>query len=183
MSDSIILTIKAKYVLTNIPYILVYGSCKSICNPYTGVCGTVSILHSIYLSLSNLYHILPLVPTSPPGTIIANSYTPFSVNITWNPVATANLNGNLYLYQVFFKKLYGTQADTLWDNFGTQDTKLTLIDLQPGTWYGIRILASNPEGNGVASPLIKIQTIEGGILLYFNLLQNCGNAFCGHHVS
>ena len=93
--------------------------------------------------------------------------------------ATA-LNGDLYLYQVFFKMLYGSEAETSWDNFGTTDTKFTLVDLRPGTWYAIRITASNLFGNGVASSLIKIQTIEGGIfnfiiariLLLTHLLTN-----------
>ena len=73
----------------------------------------------------------------------------------------SELNGALYLYQVYYRKLYGTQEETRWDNFGSRTTEFTLIDLQPGTWYGIRVLAATHGGNGVASPLIKVETIEG----------------------
>ena len=88
----------------------------------------------------------------------AESNTPYSINLTWTPVDTADLNGNLYLYQVFYKRL----DDSVWDNFGTRTTEFTLINLTPGTWYSIRVLASNDLGNGIASSFIKIQTIEGG---------------------
>lgn len=71
------------------------------------------------------------------------------------------LHGDFSLYQVFFKKLDGNES--AWDNFGTRNLSLKIVDLQPVTWYGIRVLAAIDSGNGVASSLIKVKTLEGGL--------------------
>ena len=103
------------------------------------------------------------MPVYPPEQVTADSLTPYTINVTWGAANMSLLQGSFYLYQVFYKEMNaGYSAGNGWDNFGTRNTSLTLIDLKPGTWYEIRVLASNQGGNGVASSLIKIQTIEGG---------------------
>lgn len=101
-----------------------------------------------------------LVPNGAPPTVEAESNSPYTIDVSWSSINMSIVNGNFFLYQVFFTKL---DADTEeWDNFGTTDTNYTLIGLEPGALYGIRVLAATENGNGVASELIKIRTIEGG---------------------
>lgn len=104
-----------------------------------------------------MYFFFFLVPNSPPPQVTAQSYTPFSINVSWDAVNASMINGNFYLYQVFYKKV----QDHTWDNFGTTNRSYQLVGLTPGTEYVIRVLAATHSGNGVASSQIIIRTIEG----------------------
>ncbi|XP_057292100.1 uncharacterized protein LOC130614680 isoform X2 [Hydractinia symbiolongicarpus] len=97
------------------------------------------------------------LPNSPPPQVTAQSDTPFTINVSWDAVNASMINGNFYMYQVFYKKV----QDNTWDNFGTANESYQLVDLDPGTEYVIRVLAATHSGNGVASSQIIIRTIEG----------------------
>ncbi|XP_066928943.1 uncharacterized protein [Clytia hemisphaerica] len=88
----------------------------------------------------------------------AQSYSPFSINVTWSDL---NVNtSELYLYYIFWRQLAVEPAT--WSVKGFNNTGPNqLIDLLPATWYGIRISASFQSGNGIATEEIKVITLEG----------------------
>jgi len=115
-----------------------------------------------------------LVPSEPPTNILAVSYTSTTINVTWDHF---NINYNtstffedFYLYYVFYHNL---DDGTDWNNVGTKNNNIDLIDLKPGTLYGLRILISTTASNGLASEEIKIRTVAGGRLCesYSNYLK------------
>ena len=66
----------------------------------------------------------------------------------------------LYLYYVYYRLLDVTPPTWSVKGFPTTGPNV-LIDLLPGTWYGIRIMASVESGNGIATEEFKVATLEG----------------------
>ena len=88
----------------------------------------------------------------------AKSHTPFSINVTWSDL---NVNHTtLYLYYIYYRRL--DVQPPIWTIKGHNTTGPNeLIDLQPATWYGIRVLACIQGGNGIATEEMKVLTLEG----------------------
>lgn len=88
----------------------------------------------------------------------AHSYTPYSINVTWSDI---NVNQTtLYMYYIYYR-LLDVQLPT-WSVKGFPTTGPNeLIDLQPGTSYGVRVMAAMESGNGIATEELKLVTMEG----------------------
>lgn len=101
------------------------------------------------------------------------SLTPYSINVTWNETTNGTVNGELFVYYVFFREIKGSPSH--WDNFATSNISLTLVNLKPGTLYGLRMTVAILDGNGIASEELEIETIEGGGYNndYFSLFIQC----------
>ena len=97
----------------------------------------------------------------------AQSYTPFTINITWSDV---NVNqSTLFLYYVYYRLL--DVQPPMWSVVGFPTTGPNqLIDLMPGTWYGVRIMAAMDTGNGISTDEFKVITLEGRTYFLFSLL-------------
>lgn len=113
----------------------------------------------MYFFLSNLY-LIPNQKSVPLQILHAHvqSYTPFTINITWSDI---NVNqSTFYLYYVYYRLL--DVQPPMWSVKGFSTTGPNqLIDLMPGTWYGIRIIAAQEAGNGISTEEFKVITLEG----------------------
>jgi len=88
----------------------------------------------------------------------SKSYTPYSINVTWSDW---NVNQtSLYMYYIYYRLL--AVQPPIWRIKGFYSTGPNeLIDLTPGTWYGVRVLAAIQGGNGIATDEMKVLTMEG----------------------
>ena len=123
-----------------------------------------------------MLHLFSIVPNQPPTNMTMTS-TLYSIEVSWNHLENRTdpnfVNGNYYMYYVYYRRIDSTEP---WDNIGTKNNTVLIRDLLPATLYGIRVLASVVEGNGIASPEEQISTKESGkrmfliIRLYFLFL-------------
>jgi len=107
-----------------------------------------------------------------PTNISAQSPSPNSLIITWNVI----LANDVSAYIVFYRE--SLLSTSPYNTFGTNYTIANLTWLKPGTEYMFRVLAySNGRGNGVASTLHYIRTMEKSktkrFLAFFFLVLNC----------
>ena len=80
--------------------------------------------------------------------------------MAWKKADPGSLPGDFKAYYVYYRKLSVEPPD--WSIVSVKDTSVTLIDLAPGTFYGIRLLIAITFGNGISTKEMKIQTIDGG---------------------
>ncbi len=87
--------------------------------------------------------------------------------MSWNEVPAAYRNGLITGYIVFYKEA----ASPDYTSIGTNKTSETILGLHPATEYLIRVLAYTPNGNGIASKMIRIFTQEKGINLVYHYIM------------
>ena len=104
------------------------------------------------------------VPNQPPD-FKAESFSPYTINISWPHVGNETINGEQYLYYIYYRVLKGTDTQRNWQVIGTGGNNITLFDLEPFTLYGVRMTVSSTLGNGVASQEKEVMTLEGGKII------------------
>uniref|UniRef100_A0A7M5X9S1 Fibronectin type-III domain-containing protein n=1 Tax=Clytia hemisphaerica TaxID=252671 RepID=A0A7M5X9S1_9CNID len=132
---------------------------------------------------------LPLAPAN----ISLSSPQPFIINLSWKENPSNNYtepkNDPFYLYYVFYAQIHDEANYKInkWINFGSKNTSVQLRDLESGSLYAVRILASTIKTMGLSTETQVIQVYEGRkyctysamqswskyfeILVYFNVFQ------------
>jgi hypothetical protein len=89
------------------------------------------------------------------------------VSLSWNPPPAKDHNGQLTGYTVE----YGTSADVLFSKL-TDDTSITIGDLNPNTEYTFKVSAKNAVDNGPFTPPISQHTAQIGKVVYSDYKWN-----------
>ena len=106
-----------------------------------------------------------LAPESPPLNFIANSFTPYTIDMEWRPPHELEWNGILRGYQLRYIETIFTDSSKAYTWLEIQispsnQTMFTLHGLIPSTVYCIQIAAVTVETGPYTSPLY-IETLEG----------------------
>jgi hypothetical protein len=89
------------------------------------------------------------------------------VSLSWKPPPAKDHNGQLTGYTV----KYGTSADALSSKL-TDDTSITIDDLNPNTEYTFQVSAMNAAGSGSFTPSISRRTAQIGKVAYSDYKWN-----------
>ncbi|XP_057300557.1 uncharacterized protein LOC130633755 isoform X2 [Hydractinia symbiolongicarpus] len=98
------------------------------------------------------------VPTGPPSNIHVVSTYPTSFNVSWSEVDITLQNGNIQGYLLFYREKF--KPSDPYEVYGSVLYWAEITGLKPGTVYVIRLLAFTAAGNGVASNLMGVKTLE-----------------------
>lgn len=100
------------------------------------------------------------VPSSGPSNLTAHAVSSTTVSVDWNSIPKRHRNGILKGYKIQYQAARPDaplQHKTIDDN----TTKhVTLNDLKPFTLYNLAVAAYTTAGDGVYSPVVKVQTLE-----------------------
>ncbi|XP_057300554.1 uncharacterized protein LOC130633709 isoform X2 [Hydractinia symbiolongicarpus] len=98
------------------------------------------------------------VPTGPPSNIHVVSTFPTSLNVSWSEVDITLQNGNIQGYLLFYREKF--KPSDPYEVYGSVGYWAEITGLKPGTVYVFRLLAFTAAGNGVASNLMGVKTME-----------------------
>lgn len=109
-------------------------------------------------------------PSSPPLHLRAHMLNPDTMLVEWEPPEEPN--GQIRGYRLFYSSNPAAPLSS-WQKQPTDGSHQTSLDhLEPGTTYGLRVLAFNSVGEGPLSDLLQIKTQLGGDWLQkFNSLS------------
>ena len=113
--------------------------------------------------------LLILVVADPPHSLRAQSFSHYTMNITWQPPNNVNSIGNISGYYIFYREKDGPVGQ--WSAAGVpllNSTSFLLTDLKAFTPYRIRMTLAVKTGNGPASEEVVNNTIEGGMSLSYH---------------
>ena len=108
--------------------------------------------------------ILPLVPSNAPQAVTVSATSSISIFVSWDPVIADDRNGIIKGYKVNYQALpNGDMAAKFLNITRAQQNKrqtVTLDHLNEFTNYSIGVLAFTAFGNGPASVVQVVETLE-----------------------
>ena len=110
------------------------------------------------------FMILPLVPSNAPQAVTVSATSSKSIFVSWDPVIADDRNGIIKGYKVNYQALpNGDMAAKFLNITKAQQNKrqtVTLDHLNEFTNYSIGVLAFTAFGNGPASVVQVVETLE-----------------------
>ena len=110
------------------------------------------------------FMILPLVPSNAPQAVTVSATSSKSIFVSWDPVIADDRNGIIKGYKVNYQALpNGDMAAKFLNITRAQQNKrqtVTLDHLNEFTNYSIGVLAFTAFGNGPASVVQVVETLE-----------------------
>ena len=110
------------------------------------------------------FMILPLVPSNAPQAVTVSATSSKSIFVSWDPVIADDRNGIIKGYKVNYQALpNGDMAAKFLNIRRAQQNKrqtVTLDHLNEFTNYSIGVLAFTAFGNGPASVIQVVETLE-----------------------
>ena len=100
--------------------------------------------------------LLRLVPSGPPQNII-NSVTSRTLTLSWSPPLLPQRNGVIISYLITC-----SSGGSIINSTRTSSTSLTITGLQPFTNYTCSVRAATTVGDGPATPVHHIITLDDG---------------------
>lgn len=99
------------------------------------------------------------VPAGHPRDVKAQSLTPHMIQVTWEAVAEQNQNGPIKRYYVKYWFLSNLSTPIGEDVIDSLDLQANISDLDPWTWYIVKVIPENAAGQGVASEPVTVRTL------------------------
>ena len=110
------------------------------------------------------FMILPLVPSNAPQAVTVSATSSISIFVSWDPVIADDRNGIIKGYKVNYQAIRnGDMAAKFLNITRAQQNKrqtVTLDHLNEFTNYSIGVLAFTAFGNGPASVVQVVETLE-----------------------
>jgi hypothetical protein len=92
-------------------------------------------------------------------SVTLSSVNTTSLQVSWSPPHTPNLQQSPQYYNIYYKKHVEQHS---WYKVQTHDERVvwTLVKLQPGTVYDVRVSALNDNGEGSNSTVVTNKTLD-----------------------
>lgn len=99
-------------------------------------------------------------PSSGPSNVTAHAVSSNTISVDWNTIPKRHRNGILRGYRIQYQA-FNTDAPLQHKTIEDNNTRhVTLNDLKPFTLYRLAVAAFTSAGDGVYSPVVRVQTLE-----------------------